>query len=1006
MLFDTDRYPVMENTPYSKWNGCIRLDIDLDEEHTGLVLNEDDINKIYDVTKLVLKNHFSHNWLYIEHSSSGKGIHIIFYYDIDNKDEITFKSCAEYTKSTFINSVKTYSERLFNILQNNNVFDAIYRKLYQKTYLTKKDYQINDNCTGFIIEETISNFIKQQEQRIELERQRQAKYKPGQYEIISSSDKEFTEIYDHNQRFKIATALKAVTSSKEQWQEEHEKICRRYKLYKQYTYSDFVKAFSYESLDPSRIDVNILERLGINVDKTKWAKTLKPDEYLGSVLPEILSNIENGCNLLIAPTGSGKTVSWINYHKEICSKIGDLDNLFNLTNEKPIMIIEPLNSIIETKYDSKRCKIIKGNTNFPEIITQYDLYITNYNHLVEKFGEGYRPRQDLQQLVRQFRFIVIDESQLIIKDCFRNDLLQEFTNAINSITDVPVILQTATPMDEDRLFDIKKKFIVKKPLNKNIKYIFRYVDDRKFEFSQLECLINYYRTTGRKVYVYWTNGSIQKMKIVFDLFKDKAAIFHKRYSYFENHEDMDYIKEKHELGDKYDLLVSSMYFGVGNDLNDNGKAAVIIIGNNTWQEDIQAIGRFRNSDDIEVCQIVLPFEKEEIENQLKEDYLNYELAYSKHKNYLNNLLIDRYNKPKSLIIKYTDFKLTKLSNLHIYTIMSLSAIYHSNMKLKLDKFREYGIDVRPVFDRPVLTNEDFHEKTLSYNREIKKIREGRFAGVINGTVKYDNTDTRIQQFKYIWDSAKKYGFTEIIGPDKIKLITNFDRLKMYIMYFKELEKQNMEYSELYSYILVRSKILGLSGEERSEELKIGNTEEVITREDYYIAIGYAIFCKFKNKETEFNSRVFNSYFKKYRRYAKYWIDFDDAAIDYLFQKNHKTTEINLFKSELGNYFSIGDFQEMESITNYTDLLKLITENIGINLEDYLIMCIKASKKGISEKLERSDKGKEHKKHKKHKKRKLEKIMIEGKIYKSREDAAKKLGKSMSWIYKNAQKLDE
>lgn len=1002
MLFDVDHYPVMEQVDYSYWNGCIRLDIDLDEDHTGLTLTDDDIDAIYERMKNVLRMRFPHNWLYIEHSSSRKGIHIIIYYDVDEKNESTFKACAEYTKSEFLDEVKRQNPKMYNLLNIKGVFDEIYHKLYQKTYLTTIDYEINVNCTGNILYERIENFVKSEAKKIEKQKEQEANYKPGQYEINYSSNEPFTDIIHHNERFKIATALKAATSNKEQWTKEHEKICYRYKLYDKYTYSDFINAFNYDSLNASKIGPDYLERYGIKVDKKTWTATLGKKEYLGDVLPDILTEVEPGCNLLIAPTGSGKTVSWINYHKEIFKKVNsfEYESLFSFDTEKPILIIEPLNSIIETKYDSSECHIITGNKQFPSIITQYGLYITNYNKLLERRGDEYVPRGDLKSLIKQFRFIVIDESHIVIKDTFRNDVLQAFVNAINTITEIPIIMQTATPMDEEKLFSIKKKFVIKKPNDKNIKYIFRYINTNTFELSEIECLTKYYVNTGRKVYIYWNNGPLQKMKIIYKLFPGRAAIFHKRSEYSDTHDDMKYIKVNHALNDEYDVMISSVYFGVGNDLNDSGKAAVIIIGNNTWQEDIQAIGRFRNSNDIEVCQVILPRERNDIIEQYGKEQDDYDVLYANKNRFYNNILIDRYNKDKSIIIKNTEFKLKNINNLHTYTIMGVSEIYHSNIMLKIKMLREYGIDVRENFDRPIEMNDEFHEKTLEHAREIKKIRTKKIRDIMEGYLNYDNSDTRLCTFAYIWNQCKKIGLVDVLGPEYISKISHYERLKMFLQYFKDLEKQKTEYSELYSYILVRYKVKLLSKAQREELLKV-NREDIeeseelfISRQDYFIAIGYAIFCKYKNWDKDFNTKVFNNYFKKYRQYAIWWIEFNDDVIDFLFQKTHKVGDIEQFETKLGDIFFLGDLKNYDKIDCGSDLRNLITENLGVDINEYLTKCLKSLKPGRpvgAESKERSDKDKKHNRD--------NPVTVKGKTYKNVTEAAKKLGVSRQYIYK-------
>ena len=83
----TTHYPIKDIDGYGVWNGVIRLDIDLDSEHSdkikSLNFTEETYNKIYDGIILCCRNCFPTNFLYIEHSSSGTGVHKLFYYDVE-----------------------------------------------------------------------------------------------------------------------------------------------------------------------------------------------------------------------------------------------------------------------------------------------------------------------------------------------------------------------------------------------------------------------------------------------------------------------------------------------------------------------------------------------------------------------------------------------------------------------------------------------------------------------------------------------------------------------------------------------------------------------------------------------------------------------------------------------------------------------------------------------------------------------------------------------------------
>ena len=225
---------------------------------------------------------------------------------------------------------------------------------------------------------------------------------------------------------------------------------------------------------PSSVDPIILEKYGFVLDKNKFYIHLKSsdegqEEWLGDKIPEILSKCKTGINLLIAPTGVGKTRAWIDYNK---AKLEDVIN-FN-ADHKSILIVEPLNSIIDTKYDKDEVFVVNKSKQFAINDNLYKMYVTNFN----KFLNNGEVRQDLIDFFGNFEFIVIDESHIIIKDGYRSDVLIPFVDAINKISEyTKVILQTATPMEEDKIFDIATTITVDKKLDKKIKYIYRYCNE-------------------------------------------------------------------------------------------------------------------------------------------------------------------------------------------------------------------------------------------------------------------------------------------------------------------------------------------------------------------------------------------------------------------------------------------------------------------------------------------------------------------------------------------------
>ena len=208
---------------------------------------------------------------------------------------------------------------------------------------------------------------------------------------------------------------------------------------------------------------------------------------------------------------------------------------------------------------------------------------------------------------------------------------------------------------------------------------------------------SYDNNEGRKVYVYWGIGSIDKMEHYEEcerlMNRYKVAIFHKKNI---GSADMEYINNEHKIG-KYDVLISSCYFGVGCDLNDEDKTAVIIVGNNPYQEDEQAIGRFRNSKDIKVNILLdnLYVEKIDVGEQLINE----------------NEISNRVNKSLS----QRDKSIVRREYGEDYNYMLCAKYYFSDIERKFNFFNDRKYN---VLNRYELIYNDYRKR---YEYEIQDI---------------------------------------------------------------------------------------------------------------------------------------------------------------------------------------------------------------------------------------------------------------------------------------------
>lgn len=875
------RLATKELAGYDKWNGCVFVDLDLDKSDIlKNVKSEGILDLVYEKLVEVVLYEMNSNFYYIEQSHSG-GVHILFYFNVDKTEE-NFIKCATHVKNMLHKFCPVYIEGFDKVLSEDGVFDPVYLRPYQKIYCTGNKHYINQHCSGSVDFDELDK----------IEVRKKEKNNSGYYSIAGFNHTNKLYNVDYGQRLKICTAIKAVTSSKEMWLSYWEKMCEQFDL-KEHNYFYYVNQFNYSTLRTDAVDISILEKYGFIIDKNKFYIHLNSsedgnEEWLGDKIEEILNKCQVGINLLIAPTGGGKTRAWIDYNKT------QLEDLLGYADKKPVLIVEPLNSIIETKYDKDEVSVVTGSKQFSVSDSSYKMYVTNFNKLLQNVNGEMTARKDLVEFFSQFSLIILDESHTLIKDAYRSTVLIPFAEALKQISNnTKVILQTATPMEETSIFDIKTTITVNKKTDKDIKYIFRVANpDKKFQIQEVTCLCDYYIKYGRKVYVYWNNAGANVLKSFRAAYSnpDRVAIFHKKAS---KDESMKYITKNHKLGDKYDILLSSVYFGVGNDLDDECDAAVIIIGNNTWQEDIQAIGRWRNAKKIEVCQIILPKEYEEVIESI-DKYYNINLLRYDARKIINALYHDKLCRNMSLTIFKKSWQITNPEAIEPLSIMSAAETYHKAISTKLRMFKDpyYGIRVKERYDRPLVCNYEYREKVKEYIAGVKAVRDEFKRNVMLDKYTEEqiyeviNDDTKLEGWYKMWKNFCRLGFDELLKPvdgdlfyepipvNYIALSSNTNELELFIKYYKRFIKRECDYAELYSilwyvkqYNLVKDKYVtreAINAYLNQEiSIKAKDKDYVITLDEYVRILAYTMFCHFHNNDNQYNYKLFYNHYKSF-----------------------------------------------------------------------------------------------------------------------------------------------
>ena len=610
---------------------------------------------------------------------------------------------------------------------------------------------------------------------------------------------------------------------------------------------------------------------------------LNENEFIYDKKDELNNIIKPGINLIESGTGTGKT-TYVNK---------TFEDIFNSSNQ-PIhfieyqntIVTEPYNSVIVTKFKeqaekgivdiitkSKRIKLVENTSNN---------VCTNYYHI------NLMKDEDIEKV----DLLIIDESHLLFSEAYRFGSISGFIHKVNKFK--KVILMTGTPIYEQLFFKDINRIIINKKDPRYITHEFiRFTPTPEIKYFNITVLSEFVRTlvkNGKKVFIYDKDISLQNCKRFQTINNDlNIAIYHKKHADEpSNTIDMQYIDENHILGDRFDVIISSCYFSVGNDLYDKGKAAVIMVGMHIPSEIIQVDGRWRNMSEINIYTII----KDKYEEIY--DELDFDKLYNHKKNEIIRVKNDYTIRDSSLTI-FKKYKNVTDEDIPLLAFMETLHVHQKTIDFINHELSKYDIwcDDRIM---PLAYNFDYIEKNKQFSKELKDLRNDFRKKFIDRLLKNEEFDWINNDNKLAaWQKTVYIMFKHIpieLFKQEIKWIVSISCVNSMMLFNKfneRISKNDIDYSEIYSIVKTSERL------KRKDEM----LNSYISYNNYECIKGYVLFATRYNKEQSNRELIKENYFKEFKDMCFNYAIIPESFKEYLFktdtidtQRGHWTDYIN------------------------------------------------------------------------------------------------------------------
>ena len=466
-MFNLDYFAKQANAEIKNWNGCIFIDFDLQNSkllNKAVEKNPEAFdlfsNKIWEMCI----DMFNDNFLFFEKSSSG-GIHLIFYYDVEktleNRDIV-----AEYTKNIILGSVENYILKGKDILLESDsngskaVFDPIYKRPFQRCYVTGLEASINEECTGFFDTSNAQSLInKVKAGKVIYELNRISDIKTTYHDITYKPVNEKFEV-SHNERFSDYAALIELYKAKEVADQVWAQLVRKNIIPDkgdtiEYLISQPTREHWYKyNRNPQR-----LKRYGFNYSytnqiKTDYSTTGKGHEiktYLSEEYMDLIHETMEHNNVLtiVGNTGIGKTETikklLLETNGVVLVPFNSLRNMYIIKEDFVDYNAQSMGLLFEDEFYKSRdlVNIIGENIDKNGNITY-----TKYNKELANCMV-YDQLMNIKDEELYGKTIFIDESHILfIQQDFRTKLVKVIQKLNRIKEHCKIVLISATPLKE------------------------------------------------------------------------------------------------------------------------------------------------------------------------------------------------------------------------------------------------------------------------------------------------------------------------------------------------------------------------------------------------------------------------------------------------------------------------------------------------------------------------------------------------------------------------------